>query len=192
MATFVNERSFIMKTNQKEHIMETALQLFASKGYGQTSIALIAREAGVAQGLMYNYFDSKEALLLAIMEQGFAGVQESMAVYAGTHSPKKALELHVEATFAQVTANKNFWKLFHAIKMQEQVQQFLDAEYAHAKSFIIKTLAGNFKKLGYDKPTDEAKLFFVMIDGLVVHHLMDAKTFPLHTIKKTIFQRYHI
>ena len=149
MATFVNERSFIMKTNQKEHIMETALQLFACKGYGQTSIALIAREAGVAQGLMYNYFDSKEALLLAIMEQGFAGVQESMAVYAGTH--------------------KNFWKLFHAIKMQEQVQQFLDAEYAHAKSFIIKTLSGNFKKLGYDKPTDEAKLFFVMIDGLVVH-----------------------
>ena len=86
----------------------------------------------------------------------------------------------------------NFWKLFHAIKMQEQVQQFLDAEYAKAKSFIIKTLAGNFKKLGYDKPTDEAKLFFVMIDGLVVHHLMDAKTFPLNTIKKTIFQRYHI
>ena len=93
MATFVNERSFIMKTNQKEHIMETALQLFASKGYGQTSIALIAREAGVAQGLMYNYFDSKEALLLAIMEQGFAGVQESMAVYAGSDCQQKFLEV---------------------------------------------------------------------------------------------------
>ena len=192
IVTFVNERSFIMKPNQKEHIMDTALRLFAEKGYGNTSIASIARAAGVAQGLMYNYFESKEALLLGIMQKGFAGVEESMSVYEGKHSPKKALELHVEATIAQVSANKSFWKLFHSIKMQDQVQQFLEAEYAQAKLFIIKTLSANFKKLGYDKPADEAKLFFVMIDGLVVHHLMDAKTFPLHTIKKTIFQRYHL
>lgn len=188
----MNECSFIMKENQREHIMTTALQLFASKGYGSTSIALIAKQAAVAQGLMYNYFESKEALLLAIMRQGFQGVQASMAGYAAPNSPKKALELHVEATFDLVAANKDFWRLFHAIKMQEQVQQYLDSEYTTARNYILKTLTTNFKKLGYSNPSEEAKLFFAMIDGLVVNYLMDSKTFSLSKIKKTIFQKYKI
>ncbi len=188
----MNERSFIMKTNQKDHIMETALRLFAEKGYGSTSIATIAREAGVAQGLMYNYFTSKEDLLLAILETGFADVQASMSAYREKLPPKKALALHVESTFALVAANKNFWRLFHAIKMQEAVQQFLDKDYAKARDYIIGTLAQNFKTLGYAHPTEEAKLFFTLIDGLVVNHLMAPKYFPLASIKKILFQKYKI
>lgn len=188
----MNECSFIMKSNQKNHIMETALQLFAAKGYGNTSIAAIARSAGVAQGLMYNFFDSKEALLHDIMEQGFSGVQATMQFYTQSLTAKKALVLHVEATFAHVSANKAFWQLFHAIKMQEQVQQYLHTDYAVARDFILKTLATNFKKLGYAKPNDEAKLFFAMIDGLVVNFLMAPKTFSLNNIKKIIFQKYKI
>lgn len=188
----MNERSFIMKTNQKQHIMETALRLFAEKGYGSTSIAAIAKEAGVAQGLMYNFFASKEALLLSIMEEGFNGVKASMAAYSEHNSAKKALELHVEATFAHVKANEHFWRLFHTIKLQEQVKQFLEQEYATARMFILKTLSHNFKKLGFTHPREEAKLFFALIDGLVVNYLMDSKTFSLSRIKQSIYKKYHI
>ncbi len=49
-------------------LIETALHLFARKGVSGTSIKDIAREAGVAQGLLYHYFASKDDLLWGVLE----------------------------------------------------------------------------------------------------------------------------
>ena len=45
---------------RKQEILETAMKLFAEKGYEKTSISDIAKEIGVAQGLCYRYFPSKD------------------------------------------------------------------------------------------------------------------------------------
>jgi AcrR family transcriptional regulator len=47
---------------RRQEILETAIRLFYEKGYEKTSIADIANEINVAQGLCYRYFPSKEAL----------------------------------------------------------------------------------------------------------------------------------
>ena len=47
---------------RKQEILDTALKLFGENGYEKTSIADIAKAIGVAQGLCYRYFPSKEAL----------------------------------------------------------------------------------------------------------------------------------
>jgi TetR/AcrR family transcriptional regulator, cholesterol catabolism regulator len=52
-----------------EQIMEAALRVFAKKGFSDASIKDIAREAGITPGLIYHYFESKEALLKAIYEE---------------------------------------------------------------------------------------------------------------------------
>lgn len=54
---------------RRAQLIETALGLFSEKGYEHTSIKDIAVAAGVAQGLIYHYFRSKEDLLIAIMER---------------------------------------------------------------------------------------------------------------------------
>ncbi|MEV0234115.1 helix-turn-helix domain-containing protein [Nonomuraea sp. NPDC050786] len=46
-----------------QEILETALRLFTEQGYDQTSIAQIAREAGVSQRTLFRYFGTKEDLL---------------------------------------------------------------------------------------------------------------------------------
>lgn len=45
------------------------MELFAEKGYEDTSMADIARRMGVVQGLCYRYFDSKRVLFREAMEQ---------------------------------------------------------------------------------------------------------------------------
>jgi TetR/AcrR family transcriptional regulator, cholesterol catabolism regulator len=50
-------------------IMETALKVFAARGFKTASIKDIAEAAGISQGLMYHYFSSKEALLAATIKQ---------------------------------------------------------------------------------------------------------------------------
>ena len=47
---------------RRQELLDTAMELFAQKGYEETSMGDIARAAGVAQGLCYRYFDSKQKL----------------------------------------------------------------------------------------------------------------------------------
>lgn len=51
-------------SGNRQRIVDAAWQLFWRHGYHATSVADIAKLAGVPKGSVYNYFDSKEALLV--------------------------------------------------------------------------------------------------------------------------------
>jgi AcrR family transcriptional regulator len=64
----VSKKPNLRKTQAEERrlqILDTALDVFASKGFAAASIKDIAAAAGISQGLLYHYFNSKEALLEA-------------------------------------------------------------------------------------------------------------------------------
>lgn len=54
---------------RRKEILDTSMRLFGEKGYEETSMADIAGEMGVVQGLCYRYFDSKKALFQEAMDQ---------------------------------------------------------------------------------------------------------------------------
>lgn len=54
---------------RRQEILDTAMRLFYEKGYEKTSITDIAKAIGVAQGLCYRYFPSKEALFDSAIDQ---------------------------------------------------------------------------------------------------------------------------
>jgi AcrR family transcriptional regulator len=54
--------------DRREQIIDAAMRVFAEKGFGKATNKDIAREAGITPGLIYYYFESKEALLKAIIE----------------------------------------------------------------------------------------------------------------------------
>ncbi|MCD4828626.1 MAG: TetR/AcrR family transcriptional regulator [Candidatus Cloacimonetes bacterium] len=59
-----------METTQidkKERIAQAALEVFKKYGYHKTSIADIAKEAGLGKGTIYYYFDSKEDIYVEIL-----------------------------------------------------------------------------------------------------------------------------
>ncbi len=57
------------KRQKRERLLNASLQLFREKGYEQTKVADITRAAGVAKGTFFNYFPTKERVLLALGEQ---------------------------------------------------------------------------------------------------------------------------
>jgi AcrR family transcriptional regulator len=54
--------------DRREQIIDAALRAFAQKGYARTTNKDVAREAGITPGLIYHYFESKEALFRAIID----------------------------------------------------------------------------------------------------------------------------
>lgn len=65
----------------REHLLDTALQLFTADGYEATTMRDIAAAADCSLGLAYRYFASKEEFVLALyarMEQEFAASMEAL------------------------------------------------------------------------------------------------------------------
>src|SRR5437764_12820647 len=54
---------------KREALLQSALVLFAERGYEQTSIEDIAHQAGVAVGGFYQHFASKRQILLVLMDR---------------------------------------------------------------------------------------------------------------------------
>lgn len=57
---------------RKTTILRAAVDIFASKGYHGCRIADVAKQAGVAYGLVYHYFKNKDELLDAVFQQSIS------------------------------------------------------------------------------------------------------------------------
>ena len=62
-----------MAATRREQILETALKLFAERGFDATSTRQIAKEGGIAEGLIFHYFPTKASLLTAILQDRLEG-----------------------------------------------------------------------------------------------------------------------
>ena len=96
------------------------MELFAHNGYHSTSISQIAREAGVSKGLLYNYFDSKEALLHDIVMEA-VGVAEQMfgQLLSLSDDAAEQLQKMTEMSFELIKKDIHYWKLLS--KAQELI-----------------------------------------------------------------------
>jgi len=76
------------KEARPAELMAAALELFVSRGFAATRLDDVAAHAGVAKGTLYLYFDSKEALFKAVIQQGIVPILEQDAElvdsFAGT------------------------------------------------------------------------------------------------------------
>lgn len=64
---------------RKDDLMQAGMKLFSAKGYYNTKVSDIVREAGVAQGTFYLYFDSKADLFAALLDQFIDLITEAVS-----------------------------------------------------------------------------------------------------------------
>lgn len=67
------------------------MRLFAEKVYNSTSVADILKEANVHSGSPYHYFETKQALLIAVLENHRDGIEAMLIgpAWAGVTEPLK-------------------------------------------------------------------------------------------------------
>jgi AcrR family transcriptional regulator len=85
---------------RREQLLDVALELFAEKGYHQTSMNEIAEAAGVTKPVLYQHFESKEQLYLQLLRD--VSIQMADAVLKATaqaDGPREQVEKGFEAVF---------------------------------------------------------------------------------------------
>jgi AcrR family transcriptional regulator len=63
--------------DKRRVILDAAVRVFAAKGYHTCRVGDIAEEAGIAHGLLYHYFDSKEEVLQTVFRENWSQVLEA-------------------------------------------------------------------------------------------------------------------
>ncbi len=63
---------------KRRRILDEAKRMFAEDGFERTSMGTVAERVGIPVGSLYTYFDSKETLLGAIVEEGWAEFATSL------------------------------------------------------------------------------------------------------------------
>jgi AcrR family transcriptional regulator len=65
---------------KRRQILDAAVRVFAAQGYEASRVGDVAKEAGVAYGLVYHYFGSKDAVLDAVFREAWGRLLAAVAV----------------------------------------------------------------------------------------------------------------
>ncbi len=101
------------KITKRKCILEAAIRLFTKKGYSQTSIEELAREAGVGKGTVYSYFQTKKDIVRAFCEDELEFIREELAGNTNPDTPlKDQLMILFMAEFKHLSRNREFGRLY--------------------------------------------------------------------------------
>ena len=90
----------------EERLRRVAMELFAERGYGGTSMSDIARGVGVRKASLYNYYGSKDELLLDLLRRALdLWTATSRPPLDGAGSRQQRLRAHLEAAVGFVSAH---------------------------------------------------------------------------------------
>lgn len=142
------------KEARRAAIIAAAKTVFARDGFHDATIAAVAREAGIAYGSIYWYFDSKDALFRALMDDQEARLRDRLVDVLRSHAgsgsdPEAIFRAAIGATLRFFEADRAATRLVfrEALSFGSGIKRHLYGIYEH---FIddMATLIGDLQDQG--------------------------------------------
>lgn len=175
-------RTTLTADAKRDAIVATAAARFAEAGFEDTSMAQLAKAAGVAPNTIYWYFESKDALLVAVVEHLLA---------TGSPAPEPAAGL-ADRLFQLTKGFDRADRLIGAVHARAEisptVRAWHDAFHAQADAWLIGQARAHLAGRGAGDPGDAAlapipRIWSFAIEGMVAHRLPDDERRALcHTL----------
>lgn len=179
------------KAQMRSDIIDATLRVFMQKGFGATSMNDIAKEAHVAKGTLYLYFENKERLIDEIAKGHFALLQNKLFAQEDFDSLDDFLK-HLEAALTLNHKEQNsilmFFEIFGFHFSSGNLGEVYHDFSAQAGQWYAQVLANLQTKKMIDTKIDTTilgKTLFGMIDGLLIHQSI-FKTQDRDTIHETL------
>ncbi len=170
-------------------ILESAMQLFAQKGYANTTTRDIATAAGLSVGLMYHYFKGKESLLQAVFDYVMARIDEAITAVLQTNPPGERLASLLHAIFDLLASEPEFWALFYMLRTQPAIMAVLGDDFRQRTALLRACFVDELTRAGQADPALEAYYLYSVVEGAIQQYLLDPSHYPLADIvEKMIFQ----
>ena len=172
--------------NKTQQIGQTALQLFAERGFNQTPTALIAKEAQVSEALIFKYFGSKNQLLEHIVKSGYQRITEQNRGMMTETNPQRMLDRIIGLPYQLVADERDFWRL----QAQLMDKDFIQRHYQRFLHPVHERLTTAFCQLDYEQPQLAAYHLLILIEGLWKSLIQKEMPAYLPDLKVYIKQQY--
>jgi len=183
-----------LREQRNAQLLKAAQRVFSRKGFHAANISDVAAEAGVSQGTVYHYFDSKEELLLAVYthwetehlqdEIGQALQAESSAARKLAFLARAATE-RVSGNLQLLRASVEFWS---HIPRNNNIRKGFKRMFARMADEVAAVVqqgidSGEFRKID---ATAMARLMIATYDGLILQWLADKQGIDWQTCTDTL------
>jgi AcrR family transcriptional regulator len=179
-----------IREERRHQILEAALHVFAEDSYHGSSIAAVAKRAKVSKGLIYNYFKSKEEILLTLISDLFDEAMELMDVDPEVPLTRDKF-IHVINRSVDVSVeNPQRWKLYMSLSFQPDVTPLLmEKMLPRIQPFMIQ-MNNYFTERGHEDPMTMMRYYSAVMDGVQMHILMDPQNFPVEKVKQMMIEQF--
>ena len=171
--------------DKRAAILRAAIKVFAQKGYFNSKVADIAKEAGIADGTVYLYFKSKDEILHSIfdraMEEFIAeGKREIAAIKEPDRRLKRIAQLHLE----RLGADRDLAVVFQ-VELRGStkfMEEFSGGGFAEYLDIIRHTISEGQKSGVFRtdlKPITAAKILYGALDEMVTNWILSKRAYPL-------------
>ncbi len=169
---------------RREAILHAAEKVFEAYGFAETTMDAVAAEAGVSKGSIYNYFPSKEDLVLeASHSVVFAAQSEAASIVESDASPTDKMRRLVNVWFQWVTRHVRFkgltlevWAASARTSRPNRVSEWIAKTYAAWQDLIARVVQEGMD-CGEFSPEGDARrgasLIMAICDGIVLHMILD-------------------
>jgi AcrR family transcriptional regulator len=172
----------LLITARRNQILDAATKVFAEKGFHPTTIKDIAREAGIADGTIYNYFENKTALMLGLLDRMNESDQRDEDFSQFTEGDFRSfMKAYLQHRFMVLKAD-NF-QVFKVVVSEILVDQELRELYFRKIVEPTFTMAERYFQRWAEqhlfKPIDismTVRAISGMVLGLILEHVMGDKT----------------
>ncbi len=179
-----------MREKGREKIMAAALKLFAEKGYYSSSMDDVVKKAKVSKGSAYHYFESKEALLEAVVAEGIGAFSLLLEKVEGERSALGKLEALINISFDMLKADTRFWKLYFSLLTQMTLPKSIKKALAPVLTDLFVYMKALMEEMGVEDPALESKILGAVLDGVFLHYILIGNEYPLEEMRRKIINRY--
>lgn len=160
-----------MSSNRRDHLIDTALDLFYREGFHATGIDRILSKSGVAKMTLYNHFKSKDELILAALRRRDETFRNwfMRAVERRARSPRERL-LALFDVLGDWTREPGFsgCMFINAAAEYGDCDHPVHAIAAEHKRLMIAYIRGLAEQAGADAPERLAERLDLLMEGVIV------------------------
>jgi len=181
-------------TDKREAILRAAVKVFASKGFFNSKVADIAREAGIADGTVYLYFKSKDEILHSVFDRAMDEfIAEGKREIAGIIEPDKRLQKIARLHLERLSADRDLAIVFQ-VELRGStkfMEEFSASGFAGYLDIIRQTIADGQRQGVFRqdlKPIVCAKILYGALDEMVTNWILSKKSYALKPMANEVLK----
>lgn len=172
-------------TDKREAILRAAVKVFARKGFFNSKVADIAKEAGIADGTVYLYFKSKDEILHSVFDRAMEEfISEGKREIAEITEPEVKLQKIARLHLERLSADRDLAIVFQ-VELRGStkfMEEFSGGGFAEYLDIIRQTITEGQKQGIFRqdlKPIVCAKILYGALDEMVTNWILSKKSYSL-------------